>query len=95
MHGYVVAIILAVSSPTLAADRILLDQCEKQLSACYSNCKAQSNAAERCNTQCTTNLCGLPWRESYGAFIDRRIEGNATQVAIPFVGLQQMKAQRN
>ncbi len=91
MHGYVVAIVLAVNSPTLAVDRVLLDRCEKQLAACYGNCKAQSNAPGRCDKQCTTDKCGLPWRESYGAFVDRRIEENATPVPTAFIGLQRIK----
>jgi hypothetical protein len=95
MHGRIVAIVLAVSSPALATDRVLLDQCEKQLAACYGSCKAQSNASEKCNAQCTTDQCGLPWRESYGAFIDRRIEENANPVPTVFVGLKRLKAQRH
>ncbi len=91
MHGYVVAIVLAVSSRTLAAERTLLDRCEKQLAACYGTCKAQSSTSEKCNQRCTTDQCGLPWRESYSAFIDRRIEENATPVPTAFIGLQRIK----
>ena len=92
MRGYIVAIALVVSSPTLGVDGVLLKQCEKQLSDCYSACKAKWNSTEKCNAQCTTDQCGLPWRESYGAFIDRRIEENAAQVPTAFVGLKRMKA---
>ena len=62
--------------PSKAEDRKTLDRCEAKLSACYEVCKAEKPAS-LCNVQCSTALCGLPWRESYSGFIDRRIEETA------------------
>ena len=59
--------------PAGAEDRATLDRCEAKLSTCYDTCKAEKPAG-LCNAQCSTALCGLPWRESFGGFIDRRVE---------------------
>ena len=62
--------------PAHSEDRATLDRCEAQLTSCYEVCKAEK-AAQLCNVQCSTVLCGLAWRESYGAFLDRRVEETA------------------
>ena len=62
--------------PSHAEDRATLDRCEKQLAACYQNCKVDK-PAQLCNAQCSTVLCGLAWRESFSGFQDRRIEETA------------------
>ena len=63
--------------PAGAEDRAILDRCEAKLTACYDTCKAEK-PAQLCNVQCSTVLCGLAWRESFGAFQDRRIEETAS-----------------
>jgi hypothetical protein len=64
--------------PAKAEDRATLDRCEAQLTACYKACKAsEKKPSDLCNVQCSTVLCGLAWRESFGAFLDRRVEETA------------------
>lgn len=68
--------IAAGFEPSSAEDRKTLDRCEAKLTACYDTCKAEKPAG-LCNVQCSTVLCGLPWQEPFGVFIDRRIEEKA------------------
>jgi hypothetical protein len=68
------AILLTLGVNAFAADRAHLDRCEEQLSACYETCKSKGVSPKLCSNSCTTDQCGLPRRESYGAFLDRRIE---------------------
>lgn len=89
-----IAVVLAIGTPAWAIDGARLDRCHTQLTACYEECKALGIAAKKCNGQCTTNRCGLPWKESYGAFIDRRIEENAARVPNKFIGLKRLKGRR-
>jgi hypothetical protein len=83
-------ILLLIGTPALAVDGVHLDKCQEQLIGCYETCKANGNAAKACSDSCTTDQCGLPWREGFAAFIDRRIEENAVQPT-GFVGLSRMK----
>ncbi|MGO8779100.1 MAG: hypothetical protein ACLQKK_09330 [Rhodomicrobium sp.] len=93
-RGGWIAVILAIGTPAWANDGARLDRCHTQLSNCYEECKARGIAAKNCNRQCTTNQCGLPWNESYGAFLDRRIEENAARVPNKFIGLKRLKGRR-
>jgi hypothetical protein len=36
----------------------------------------------------------LPWRESYGDFIDRRIEENAARAPSKFIGLKRLRGRQ-
>jgi hypothetical protein len=83
--------VLLMATPASAVDRAHLDRCQAQLTACYEACKAKGTDARTCDRGCTTDQCGLPWRESYGAYIDRRIEETAAQVPNTFVGLKKTK----
>lgn len=69
---------LALTASPAAAEgsvsRELLDRCEAKLTACYETCKSRGVSPSACDKSCTTDQCGLPWRETFGAFIDRRIE---------------------
>jgi hypothetical protein len=82
---------LLMGAQAWATDRALLDRCQTQLAACYETCKSQGAAPKLCSNKCTTDQCGLPWREGYGAFLDRRIEESAAPVTTAFVGLQRIK----
>jgi hypothetical protein len=82
---------LAMGAQAWAADRAELDRCQAQLTACYETCKSQGVAPKTCSDRCTTDQCGLPWREPYGAFLDRRIEETAAPVSTSFVGLRRIK----
>jgi hypothetical protein len=76
-----------------AVDRAHLDQCQAQLAACYETCKSEGMPPKNCSDRCTTDQCGLPWREGYGAFLDRRIEENAAPVSTAFIGLKRLKGE--
>jgi hypothetical protein len=89
-----IAIILFIGTPALAIDRSSLDGCQARLGACYDACKAHGTAPKICNHECSTRRCGLPWNESYGAFLDRRIEENAARTRNRFIGLKRLKRQR-
>lgn len=93
-RGWWIAVLLAIGMPALAIDGARLERCHTQLTACYEECKDRGIAAKKCNWQCTTNQCGLPWKESYGAFVDRRIEENAARVPNKFIGLKRLKGRR-
>jgi hypothetical protein len=82
---------LAMGAHAWAADRAQLDRCQTQLAACYETCKSEGVAPKTCSERCTTDQCGLPWRETYGAFLDRRIEESAAPVPTGFVGLRRIK----
>jgi hypothetical protein len=72
--------------------KVALDQCERTLGQCYENCKARGTAPLSCNRQCTTDKCPLPWTETYGAFLDRRIEDLASpRRRTEFAGLTKLK----
>jgi hypothetical protein len=88
-----ISILLMIGTPASAVDRARLDRCEAQLGACYESCKARASP-KACNEKCTTGQCGLPWKESYGAFIDRRIEETAARTRYKFIGLNRMTRQR-
>jgi hypothetical protein len=85
---------LFVWAKAFAADRAQLDRCQTQLSACYETCKSEGVASNICDARCTTDQCGLPWREAYGAFLDRRIEETAAPVTTTFTGLRRIKGER-
>jgi hypothetical protein len=91
---WIAGIGLAMGAQAWAADRAHLDRCQAQLATCYETCKSQGVAAKTCSERCTTDQCGLPWRETYGAFLDRRIEENAAPVSTAFVGLRRIKGAR-
>jgi len=93
-RSWSIAVIFAIGTPAWAIDGARLERCHTQLTTCYEECKARGIAAEKCDRQCTTNQCGLPWKESYGAFIDRRIEENAARVPNKFLGLKRLKGRR-
>jgi hypothetical protein len=82
--------LMLVGTPALAIDGVHLDRCQQQLTGCYEACKANGKAAKACSDSCTTERCGLPWREGFAAFIDRRIEESAVRPT-GFVGLSRMK----
>ncbi len=86
-----IAVILMVATPASAVDGAHLDRCQAKLGACYESCKLHGTAPKACNENCTTDKCGLPWKESYGAFIDRRIEDHAARAPSKFIGLNRMK----
>lgn len=65
-----------IATAAHAVERQTLDRCERQLSTCYEQCKKQSTGFF-CDGKCSTSICGLSWNESFGAFIDRRIEETA------------------
>jgi hypothetical protein len=92
--GWIAGVALSMGTQALAADRALLDRCQVQLSACYETCKTQGVAPKICDGKCTTDQCGLPWREAYGAFLDRRIEETAAPVTTAFTGLRRIKGER-
>jgi hypothetical protein len=90
----VAALVIAIDIPDAAAleSRARLDWCEAKLSACHESCKARRTRADTCNDRCSTDLCGLHWRESFGSFIDRRIEENAApHFRSVFIGLSQLR----
>jgi hypothetical protein len=91
---WIAAIGLTMGAQAWATDRVQLDRCQTQLAACYETCKSQGVAPKICSERCTTDQCGLPWREAYGAFLDRRIEENAAPVSTAFVGLKRIKGER-
>ncbi len=75
--------LMLIASPARAegtVTREVLDRCEAKLTACYETCKGRGTSPSTCDKSCTTDQCGLPWNESFGAFIDRRIE----ELAAPF-----------
>ncbi len=76
-----------------AMDRGHLDRCETALTRCYEHCLAQGHAPSACNHACTTRTtCALAWTETYGQFIDRRIEDDAAErQATPFAGLTKLR----
>jgi hypothetical protein len=84
---------IVMGAQAWATDRAQLDRCQTQLAACYETCKSQGVAPKLCSERCTTDQCGLPWREAYGAFLDRRIEESAAPVSTTFVGLRRMKGE--
>lgn len=86
-----VAAILMVGTSAFAMDGARLNKCQTQLGVCYDSCKSGGTAPAVCNVRCTTDRCGLPWRESYGAFLDRRIEENAARTPNRFIGLHRLK----
>jgi hypothetical protein len=90
---WIVGIILVMGTQAWSVDRAHLDRCQTQLTACYETCKSQGVAPKICSDRCTTDQCGLPWREAYGAFLDRRIEENAAPVSTTFVGLRRIKGE--
>jgi hypothetical protein len=92
--GWIAGIGLIMGTQAWATDRAQLDRCQAQLAACYETCKSQGVAPKTCSERCTTDQCGLPWREPYGAFLDRRIEENAAPVSTAFVGLRRIKGAR-
>ena len=88
-------IILMIATPAPAVDRARLDRCQAQLGACYERCCKSRATPKACNEKCTTDQCGLHWKETYGAFVDRRIEENASRrTRKKFIGLNRMKGQR-
>jgi hypothetical protein len=90
---WVAGIALTMGAQAWAADRAHLDRCQAQLAGCYETCKSQGEAPKICSDKCTTDQCGLPWREGYGAFLDRRIEEAAAPVSTTFVGLRRIKGE--
>jgi hypothetical protein len=86
-----IAIILIMGTPASAVDHARLDRCQARLGACYESCKSHGTTPNACNEKCTTDQCGLWWKESYGAFIDRMIEENAARAPSKFIGLNRMK----
>ena len=89
-----ISIIVMIGTPALAVvDGARLDRCQAQLGACYESCKERASP-KACNEKGTTDQCGLPWKESYGAFIDRRIEETAARTQHKFIGLNRMKGQQ-
>jgi hypothetical protein len=88
--GWIAAILITGTS-AFAIDRVRLDRCQAELGVCYDSCKSRGTAPGLCDIQCTTDRCGLPWRESYGAFLDRRIEENAARTPNKFIGLHRLK----
>jgi hypothetical protein len=93
-RGIWIAIILVTGTPLLAIDRARLDECQSQLGVCYDRCKTRGNDPKFCNRKCSTGRCGLPWNESYGSFLDRRIEENGARTRNKFIGLKRLKGQR-
>jgi hypothetical protein len=89
------AILVMSGVNAFSADRAHLDRCQDQLSACYESCKSKGVSPKLCSNSCTTDQCGLPRRESYGAFLDRRIEESAAPVSTSFTGLRRMKGEAN
>ena len=89
-----IAIIFLIWTPVSAITRERLDKCQEKLTHCYERCKARGKAPKACNKNCTTAQCGLPWRESYGDFIDRRIEENAARAPSKFIGLKRLRGRR-
>lgn len=87
-----IAAIMIMGTSAFAIDSARLDKCQIQLGACYDACKSRGTAPRLCDMGCTTDQCGLPWRESYGAFIDRRIEENAATTPHKFIGLKRQKS---
>jgi hypothetical protein len=83
-------IVLFIGTPAVAIDAFHLNRCQQQLTSCYEACKASGKVAKACSDSCTTDQCGLPWREGFAAFMDRRIEETAVQPT-GFVGLSRMK----
>lgn len=83
--------LLATCANAGGADKVQLDRCQEQLSVCYEDCKSKSVAPKLCSEGCTTDQCGLPWRESFGAFLDRRIEESAAPAVTTFIGLKRVK----
>jgi hypothetical protein len=90
---WIAGIALTIGAQAWATDRAHLDRCQTQLAACYETCKSQGEAPKICSNKCTTDQCGLPWREAYGAFLDRRIEETAAPVSTTFVGLRRIKGE--
>jgi hypothetical protein len=75
-----------------SVSKAALDQCERKLRKCSDDCEAAGDAPSKCNKQCKTDMCPLPWTETYGAFLDRRIEDLAAQHRGPtFAGLTRLK----
>jgi len=74
---WIVTFLILGAVPAFAIDRGRLDRCQDMLGACYDICKSHGTPAKLCNKKCTTDLCGLPWKESYGSFLDQRIEDDA------------------
>jgi hypothetical protein len=89
-----IAIVVMVGTPAMAIDRARLDRCQAQLGACYDVCKSRGTTPKLCNRKCTTRLCGLPWQESFGSFLDRRIEENAARTWSEFTGLKRLRDRR-
>jgi hypothetical protein len=89
-----IAIVFMAGAPAFAIDRARLDRCQAQLGACYDQCKSRGTDPKVCNQKCSTGRCGLYWDESYGAFLDRRIEENAAGTQNGFVGLKRLKGRR-
>jgi hypothetical protein len=93
---FIASIAMLVGVPKASAEgsisKAALDQCERTLSKCYEDCEAKGAAPSTCNKQCTTDKCPLPWTETYGTFLDRRIEDlPAGQRRTAFVGLTRLK----
>ena len=75
-----------------SVSKAALDQCESKLRKCSEECEAAGDTPSKCNRQCTTDMCPLPWTETYGALLDRRIEDLAAQHKGPrFAGLTRLK----
>jgi hypothetical protein len=89
-----IAIIVMAGTPALAINHARLDRCQARLEACYDACKSRGTTPKLCNQKCTTRLCGLPWKESYGSFLDRRIEESAARTRNGFIGLKRLKGRR-
>jgi hypothetical protein len=93
---FIASIAMLTGTPQATAEgsisRYALDHCERTLRTCYEDCEAKGAAPSNCNKQCTTDKCSLPWTETYGAFLDRRIEDLPTgRTRIAFVGLTRLK----
>jgi hypothetical protein len=91
--GKWMAIILIAGMPASAMDRARLDRCQAQLGVCYDACKSSGTAPKVCDRKCTTGRCGLPWTESYGSFLDRRIEENAARTGLSHLGVSELHQQ--
>lgn len=93
----VTAIALCTTFPLVvqAINRARLDACEQYLGNGYERCKL-CMSSDACNAEWTTDKCQLPWRETYGAFADRRLEESAAPIPLgsnrkAFVGLNRLK----
>jgi hypothetical protein len=87
------AILLMSGVYAIAADRATLIVAK---SSCPAATRAANPKEYPPNFAATVaQQINAPWRESYGAFLDRRIEESAAPVLTAFTGLRRMKGAAN